>query len=84
MWIPRYQIKFQKVVDSWMDLLDYCREFTEVKYLQWVEAQNNMIRQQQNAMGIFNPMLYDPNHPETLANYNDRLAEVHRAKIPHQ
>ena len=31
MWIPRYQIKFQKVIDSWMDLLDYSNDMTEFK-----------------------------------------------------
>ncbi len=64
MWIPRYQIMFQKVVDSWMDFQEHSNDHTEIRYLQWVEAQNNMIRQQQGALGFMNPMLYDPNHPD--------------------
>ena len=82
MWIPRYQIMFQKVVDSWMDVQEHSTDHTEIRYLQWVKAQNMQIRQQQGALGFMNPMLYDPNHPDTLALYNERMAEVHRAKFP--
>ena len=82
MWIPRYQIMFQKVVDSWMDGQEHSTDYMNPTYLQWVDAQNNMIRQQQGAVGIMNPMIYDPNHPDTLEMYNQAMAGVHRQKFP--
>ena len=78
MWIPRYQIMFQKVVDSWMDLLEHVTNYQLPHYLHWAEAQNLMVRQQQNAMGIMNPPMHDTNHPDTLDMYNSAMAGVHR------
>ena len=65
-----------------MDLLDYTVDYTDVRYLQWVEAQNGVIRQNQAAVGNYAPMLFDPNHPDALKMFNDKMAEVHRANSP--
>ena len=72
---------FQKVVDSWMDLLELVANPALPHYLHWVEAQNHMIRQQGAAAGSMNPPLYDPNHPDALDMYNSAMATVHRRKI---
>ena len=55
---------FQKVVDSWMDLLEPVTNPALPHYQQWIEAQNHMIRQQGAAAGNMNPMLHDHNHPD--------------------
>ena len=84
MWIPRYQIMFQKVVDSWMDLLEHVTNHQLPHYLHWVDAQNKLIRQQGAAVRNMNPPLYDPNHPDALDMYNSAMATVHRQKKCHQ
>ena len=45
-------------------------------------AQNQMFAQQQAAAGNYNPIIYDPNHPDTLEMYNNAMAGVHRQKFP--
>ena len=84
MWIPRYQIIFQKIVDSWMDFAERITNPFLPHYVSCVEAQNQMIRQQQQAIGVMNPALYDPNHPDTLDMYNAAMANVHMQKFPQQ
>ena len=84
MWIPRYQIMFQKVADSWMDLLEHVTNHQLPHYFHFVEAQNHMIRQQQQAIGVMNPLMYDVNHPDTLYTYNSAMAGGPQAKICYQ
>ena len=81
MWIPRYQIMFQKVVDSWMDLLEPVTNVMLPHYQHWIDAQNHMIHQQAQAAGNMNPPLYDFNHPDALDMYNSAMATVHRQKF---
>ena len=78
---PRYQITFQKVVDSWMDLLEPVTNPALPHYLHWIEAQNHMIRQQGAQQGNMNPPLYDPNHLDAFDMYNGAMAGVHRPKF---
>ena len=72
---------FQKVVDSWMDLLEPVTNVQLPHYQDWIDAQNHMIRQQAQAVGNMNPMLYDVNHPDALDMYNSAMATVHRQKM---
>ena len=61
-----------------MDLLEHVTNHQLPHNLHWVEAQNPMIRQQQQALGIMNPPMYDTYHPDTLDMYNSAMAGVHR------
>ena len=82
MWIPRYQIISQKVVDSWMDLAKRCTNHQLPHFIHYVEAQNHMIRHQQQAIGVIEPAQYDYNHPDAMEMYNTAMANVHRQKFP--
>ncbi|MHC4951460.1 MAG: hypothetical protein ACYTEU_10825 [Planctomycetota bacterium] len=80
MWIPKYQIMFQKVVDSWMDLMERTTDFNHPGYAQWVAAQNAVIAQQHGGPNA--TIMLDQYHPEILAMYNNAQANIHNHRFP--
>ena len=65
-----------------MDLAERTVDYQLPHFLQYVEAQNNLLRQQQHSVGVMEPAQYDPNHPDTIEMYKHGNGQGTPTEVP--
>ena len=73
---------FQKVVDSWMDIVDLAKDTTNINYQGYINFQNQQVLARAQLNNDQNPVYFDPEHPDTLKGYNEGLRTKHRQRFP--